>query len=1568
MTLQIYIKLFKKNIFNIFFKIKFYKSYKDINYFFYFCKDTCKIKFIKKLYKILLIALLVILLLPIIAYIALQSNTVQNYLTQKIATHLSERLDTKITLEHINIALFNSLAVKNLYIEDQKHDTLLFINKLKININSIDLSQHKIFVNKIVAKGTYINLFSDSLNVLNLQFLLDAFDTNKVPWEIRCKNFKILNTKFSFKAYNPAVKDHIINFKDILATNINLHFKNIEIQGDTINFGIKNLSFQEKSGFVVHKFSSQNNINSHIIALNNINIQTPHTNLIAKHFTLGFKEYSDFSDFVNKVKINTQLRATTIGLKDISYFAHKLYGLEQNITISGNIKGKINSLKGKKIRIQFGEQTQLSGSFNLMGLPDIKETFIYIDIKNLSTTGHDIELITIPPFSENKHISLPEKLSMFGTMNYKGNFTGFINDFVAYGDFSTDLGNISTDISFKQDTIKKQVKYSGKLKANDFNLGKLTGNEKYLGKLTLNAQVQGFGSLYNKDLIGIQALMNGVINSIELNNYNYQNLKIEGELSDKKFDGAIYVDDPNMKMEFLGRVDFSEQVPVFDFTADISDAMLYNLNLEKSDTLSSMSFLLKANFVGSNIDNINGTINLFNSSYKTGQGEIILKDLSLSADENNQIKTLALKSDLVDADISGNYEFVSLIHSLKNFIYYYLPALSQREWELGNRDREVLPFGEDLGGAAMDFKFNVHLKNTKQLSQIFFPSIYISPNTMVSGNYNSLTNELSLKANSPELIINQNKFNEFYIVASTKNSILSINSTSKSFSINNFFSLDNFTVNTQAKNDSIEMNICWDNQDPVEYPSADEFHRAGTTINKGDISALTVFTRQYEQKLPSINITLLPSEIIIADSLWTINKSKIQIDHLEYPSTDGFHMASTIFIKIDNLTINNKEQQICLNGKISKNESDTLSVLFNNVNLANINILTKGKGLEINGILNGEAHLSDFYSNTLFSSDINIENFIINSEEFGKSFITSSWDKQSKNVHLQAFTKRGKLKTLIIHGDYLANSNTLDFNIKLNKLRLNILEPFLKKNFSNIRGIASGDLRLTGTLKKPLINGRIKLQKTAFTINYLQTRYNLTNYIDIESNSVVFNNIDIFDLYGNIAIANGLITHNNFKDVNFDISLDTKNFLVLNTTEHDNSIYYGKAFATGVININGTPGNLKIDISARTEKNTQFFIPLSSGEEASENNFVTFISTYSDTMNQEEHYEVDLSGIQLNFDLEVTPEAEVQIIFDEKVGDIIKGRGYANLNMEINTSGNFNMYGEYIIESGDYLFTLQNIINKKFDVEKGGSINWNGDPFNAVIDLNAVYRLKASLYNLMQSIDTSEIYRKRIPVECQLKMSAQLMNPNIKFDVNLPTADNNAKDMLYSLSEEDKNKQFLSLLVINNFYTRKNPLDESKTSTYGVGVTSSELLSNQLSHWLSQISNDFDIGFNYRPGDEITSNEVELALSTQLFNDRISINMHGNIGGVTEQQSASQQQTTSNIVGDFNIDYKINKSGKVRVKAFNNANENLIYYSSPYTQGIGLFYREDFDSVDELFKKYWKKILAGKKKDKGKNE
>ncbi|HQK98827.1 MAG TPA: translocation/assembly module TamB domain-containing protein, partial [Bacteroidia bacterium] len=476
-----------------------------------------------------------------------------------------------------------------------------------------------------------------------------------------------------------------------------------------------------------------------------------------------------------------------------------------------------------------------------------------------------------------------------------------------------------------------------------------------------------------------------------------------------------------------------------------------------------------------------------------------------------------------------------------------------------------------------------------------------------------------------------------------------------------------------------------------------------------------------------------------------------------------------------------------------------------------------------------------------------------------------------------------------------------------------------------------------------------------FMVDYLKTSYSFSTEVELTPKYISFNKVTLNDIKGNKSTVSGKIFHDNLTNWYFDIDINAKNAQVLNTTLADNDLYYGVAYASGTLSIKGYLDYITMNIGLKSEKGTRIYIPLNNPEEVSKSNFITFVSSDSIAKTEKDNGP-DFSGIELNMDFEMTTDAYMYLVFDSKIGDVIEGNGKGNITMTISPAEDLKMFGNYEIESGKYLFTMQNVINKPFQIERGGFIRWNGDPYDANINISAIYKTKAGLYDLFQD----STFKKSVPVNLQLRLTDKLFNPNIAFDIKVQNVDPTVETQISKLinTEEEKYRQAMALIIARRFTTPSALSDRGTVSSGGVvGSNAYELLSNQLSNWASQISNQFNVNVSYNPGDEITTEQFEVGVQTSILNDRVVIDVSGGTS------SAIKGQNTSNLVGDFNVEVKANKDGRIRLKAFNRSNNNSLInnINSPYTQGVGIFYRQEFNSFKELAHKF-KESLKRKRK------
>lgn len=1477
--------------------------------------------------------------LLVLIFLLVQVKTVQTYAGHRIAGYLSTKLKTRVEIGSVEIDFLKTLVLTDVYIQDLHKDTLLYSKKLKVDIAEFDYKKQNLHLKSITllnTKAAIIKYYED--DDLNLQFIIDAFDSGdstKVkdgkPWNISLGELTFVNTDFTYRNEHDTMNTTGINFVDLNTTNINGRFTDIKIEEDTIHGTIEYLSAIERSGFVLQNLSSYVRVSPVGVKLDELRIKTPESE-IATDLTFKYKRYRDFLDFIDNVRLNAEFDHSRVEMSDIAYFAPQLKGLYKNITLTGKVSGRVSDLRGKKMDIFLGGTTHYIGDFALTGLPNIDETLIHLNVERLSTSYADLQQMPIPPFDQRHTLRLPANLAKLGNVSFKGTFTGLYNDFYAYGNFTSALGRLSTDISVRHDYEKDKEFYKGKLKSYNFDVGTFFGAP-LLGRVTADVNVDGQGL----SLEDVEARLSGTVNTIDFNHYTYNNIAIEGTASKQVFKGKLNVKDDNIDFDFIGNVDFTKKLPSLDFITTVNRANLAALHFVNTTEKTDLSTQVIINVTGDNIDNMIGQINFDNTVYTQGTETYKMSVFNLLSEEEGGQKSIKLFSDFCDAKVKGTFRILDLPGYMQNVLSEYLPSYIKKVSNKSN--------------AGQNFEYSFLFKKTDAVTRLFAPDITIAPKTLLKGHYNSSANDFVLEGTSSRLNLYGYTVENWKVQAQTTGKDLQLATGCDRLFLTDSLWLTQFNILANAQSDSLNLLMNWDNKAPVR-------------LYKGDIRAYLHFAGSKK-----MNFKILPSQLVIADSAWNINRTnEVTVD--------------SSYVTIRELMFEHDNQYIALNGVISDNKNDEARLSLQNFNLANLNVITRPMGLGLKGRLNGESNVQDVYHNLIFTSNSNFKSLFINDEEIGDGDVQSVWDKAKEALYLHGSFTLGIVPNILVSGYYYPNKkeDNLDMELNLQAIQMKIFEPYVKDYCSDFKGQFSGNVILKGSVKKPLVSGILNVNARRITVAYLNTSYSFTHDIIVDNNSFGVEDMVVYDMNRNRAVVTGKVYHDNFKNFQLDYDIHPNKFMCLNTSETDNSLFYGKAYVTGLVNIFGFLDNILIDANVRTEKitsndksdkvtllskteMTKFFIPLSGPAEVSESNFITFIK--KDTSSRvKNNYNVRLGGLALNFNLEVTSDAEIQLIFDQKVGDIIKARGDGNILLKINSQGDFKMYGDYVIDNGDYLFTLQNIINKKFAIEKGSAIKWSGIPYKADLDISAVYKARASLKPFFPS-DSSSTYKRRYPVDLKLKMSDDLLSPSINFDINIPTVDASTRQqvMSYINTEAEMNRQVFSLLILNSFVTPPQLTGAGTGPGVATAATSntSELLSNQLSNMLSKISNDFDIGVNYRPGDEISKDELGVALSTQLLDDRLSIDGNLGVNGNTTSQN------TNSIVGDVNVDYKITDDGKLRIKAFNKANDNnQIYSSGPYTQGVGVFYREEFDTIGELYRRYLNNLKGRKEKKKEK--
>lgn len=1447
-------------------------------------------------------------------WLIIQSSQIQTILVAKATTILHSQTGINISVGAVDFRPFNKILLKNVYIADLNNDTLIHVEKISLSVLNLKFNEGYYKLNKAVIDKATINFITDTAGVLNLTALLDkisqdtAQQSDSGNFVLKSNRISIINSNFKLKQINANPVDFGVNFEDMHLSNLNIDAREFNLSGDTIAMVINEMNFMEKSGLKVDKFRADFSLCNHHLNFGKLRILSEGSAFRFNHLNMGFSSWSMFSDFVNNIKLNADISNSYIKTSTLAYFVPTFRDINMALTIDGEVKGTVSDFKGKNITLTTGAQTVIATNFAVTGLPHIEQTLMVVDIKELSTTRKDITSIK-EGNGTTPLLDIASDFDVLGKVTYRGNFTGYINDFVAYGTLKSAIGALAIDLSFVPDK-KAGINFKGNVDAMNLDIGKLAQTDA-LGKTSFHAKVNGTSD----GKANIKALTDATIKSLVANGYDYSGIEISGNLSNKTYIGSVHLNDPNCKLNFMGKIDFADSIPVFDFSAFVPKVDLVKLNFNTTDSISQASFLLTTKFSGSNLDNSKGEIKIVNSSYKNQRGEFKLSDIVINADNTTESKTISLKSEFAEGEIRSKYNYSKVFAYLTNIFYKHVPTFAPESIRTSHiaTGVEKPEFN--------DYLIKFRLKKTQKITNVIAPDIKIAENASVFGILNPDLQTLTFKIKIPEFQMGTTSVKDLSIDGQTKDSLLLASIATPVIKIGET-EIRNFKINTNVKNNILNFSLGWqNNKKPSTYgliEAVADFNESG---KNGHIAQLN----------------FQPSTFVINDSAWQLAPSRIIIDSSR--------------IKIDNFLINSQNQQLSINGNLSANAQDTISVDLKNLNLSYLNIYLQSMGYKVTGKINGYAKINSAYQNPTLFADLRINDFSENSEPIGNVGFKSVWNNEEKRMALILTNEYKDTITFAAKGNYFAETNRIDINLDINRIKLIHLSPLLAGNVSDLSGKVKGKIKVSGTTEKPLLNGNITMVDARLTVDFLKTKYTINDNITIENSDIFVHGVKIHDRLARTATLNGNIRTNYFKDFTLNLNLATENFQCMNTTEHDNDLFYGTVYASGIVLIKGKPDDLDLNIKLKTENKTAIFLPLPSGSTVEQTNFITFINNDPNAIIIDEQTVVEEqsnSNMNLNLELQVTPEAEAQIIIDKKLGDIIKANGNGNLRMEINPNKDiFKMFGNYNIEKGDYLFTLQGVINKKFRIEDGSSITWNGDPLDATMDIKAVYRVKTSLRQLLMN----DNYTTRVPVDCQILLSQKLMSPNIKFNIDVPNADAQTKGLVASAlnTEEKVNRQFIGLIGIGSFIVDPNAVGTLESENSGLGAsgiynTVSELASNQLSNWVSQWSNNFDFGFNYRPGmeEQMSSDQWELALSTQILDDRVSINGNVDLGA---------KNTNNPIAGDFNIDVKLNKSGKLRLKAFARSNDDIqiTNQENNYTTGAGILYREEFNNFNDLW-------------------
>ena len=1470
---------------------------------------------------------MVVLAIIVTLFVGIQDPIIQKFAVRFAGGYLSEKTGADVKVGRLVVTPDFQVYIDDVDVKDLRSNDLAKIERLRVKIFVTELLEGKIHLGRVMLRNADVNMIQyEGEEAFNFQFLADFFSSGEEkekssePLDLQIDNVNVSNLNFLMWNQNTdhpeKIEQKAIDYSHLDLDSIYLSVKDLQIIGDSIHTVVEMLKGKEMSGIEIKMLQSDVIVAQSGIRLTDMQLET-NNSLIHTDLNMLFDSFEAFQDFVNLVRFDATIYPTDILLSDVGVFATVMYKMPDRILFQGRFTGPIEHFTVSDIEAQIGKSTLLQGNISMHPL-DFEDGEHRMNIKKFRFTYDDVANFYIP--SSSVTVPLPESLKALHSGTVRLNFKGSYNNFKSEIHLLSNVGNLDVNVARNKRANGDNI-FSGDIKADRMDAGVMANASKFVGKLDLDADfIAKFP--HNGDL---DLSVNGKAYRAQLLGNHINEVVLNGDMKENRFVGKLMVDDDELSLDFDGMIDFEDKkYPKADFAADIHHADLSALKLMKNDSISEISTRIVANLSGFDIDDLEGELHIDSTTYRDSRGAYFMEDFDATIVNDNLMgRRINLTNDFFNFEMAGKINFASLMMSLNeygdSFVHFPIFEKNLEEFQKYKLKHDV----------EQDFFVSLTLKDTKTLSRFFMPSLKIAKNTSVNGTFTSRTNQLNLTARSKsikfgDLCINDLEIKNFNSRRAAIGSLTigEIAWTNMSKTDTLVFGLDNLSLTARMADDTIATRIVWDDNAEIDR-------------NKALIE--TTFHPHHGGGIFSIK----NGDIRINDSLW-------QVSHNNFIDLDDGR------VNLSNLMFTHNAQSMRIDGYVPKAAGDTLSVQWQKFNLSDFDTLFEHLGFDVDGLLTGNALVSSIKENAMVLADLIIEDLGTNGDRIGDATINSSWDNPNKAVNLNVSILDQMRKALNIYGSYYTARKTdnLDFNIELDSLKLRALSPVLAGVVTRMQGFADGRATISGSLQQPAVEGQINIIDGGCKVDYLNTFYTFSPTIRIDSHEITLDDLVLVDTLGNHAIVEGKVTHNHLKDFHLDLKLHPRQFLAMATSAKDNDTFYGTAIADGLVNVRGPFNDIFLGIKARTQKGTKVTIPISRSTTVKDNDFIVFVQPPVVLEDDEEEQPVEeakkKSNLTLNLDIDVTDEADLHIDLPG-IGNL-DATGNGNVKMATSHTTPFSLIGEYIIKNGRFQLNFKELITRNFNLREGGTIVFTGEPTDGRINATGVYSVKTGLASLGVEVDSTTSTSTSVNVECLIHLRDALLNPTITFGMNLPNASEDITHTVFALIDTTNQavmtEQALSLLVLGTFSYAGNSSNNNPTNYFD--ALASSLIFNNLS---VNLADNVNIGLRYHSGSaSATYDEYQIAFRTELFDNRLTFET--NVGMVS-----NSNENASNLIGEFDLYYKLTKDGRLQAHFYNHSNYNTNYSSfsfdrlAPYTQGLGLSYSRSFNRISDLWRK-----------------
>ena len=1437
--------------------------------------------------------------------ILLHIPSIQTYIGGCVADALCDKFGTKVKVGRVDLGFINRLILDDSYMQDKNGEQMLRVSRISVKINLLALANGQIEITSAQFFGLHANLYKATPEAKpNFQFVVDALASKdstkqKTPLDLQINSLIIRNGEISYRVLSRPSRPGKFSADDINARNISAHIIINRITDDSLNVKVKRIAFDERCGFKLKSLSLSAIACRTKTKIENFKLELPATLIQIPSLQASYRMKNGQIEMPT-LQFDGSIKAPYISPSDLAVFVPTLTRLNMRPALDIQFNGTGSSLTVKKISINTTD-----GSLQLVANGGVKNypanPSWYTNIDQLKAGQQAISNIYAVATGKN----VPNIIERLGNVQITGYAGGDKKNIASEGKLHTSPGNLTLAFDKRGDKI------TAHMETVRFNIGSLVNDNK-LGHISANLNVHGS----SKDNFAAQ----GRVYDFDYNGYKYRSLNLNATYRNKRLEGKANIDDPNVQLTAIGTFVNNGAKPNLQLNANIAHFEPNTLRLTDKWQQTAFAANIACDIKGSDINNADGSIELHDFAMRGPETEYNINNVSVKTGYNNGNHFLDVDSDFGTIDINGHFSYNTIVRSVLNMVAAKLPTIP------GLTHKPQREFN--------DFTLNASLNSTEWMNRLLGIPLEIHRPLNISGEIDDKNEKINLWCDVPSFTFNGNRFSDAFINVESPSDTLEADIRIKKLADRGKYMA--LHLNAGASDNHLNTSLSFRNNE--RHPL------------KGIINSSTVFAKD-EEGVSTAYIDVLPSRATIGDTTWHVAPSSI--------------IYSKNKLQVNSFSVSHDNQMLAINGTATKSENDSLLVTLNDIDVSYVLNLVNFHSVDFLGMASGEARIAGAFSEKpLLSADVIVKDFKFETGRMGTLYANVGYNHEEGNIEINAVAKDEDNRWTDINGYVSPKHNYINLAIDAHRTRAEFMESFCGSFMDNVNADINGNVNVVGPLNninlvgKAVVDGSVRLSA-------LNTTYWMRgDSVIFVPDEIKFKGDTLYDRNGNIGIMTGSIYHKHLTNLSYALKVKAKNLLAYDTHSFGDNTFYGTAYVTGDCDIKGKSGEVVIDIDAVPEKNSILVYNAADQSSIGSTDFITWKDNNveeTDSTDTEHNNKVDIStNIRLNFLINCNPNATLKLIMDEKTGDYITLNGDGVLRASYFNKGSFDIYGNYIVDHGVYKLTIQNIIKKDFTFQKGGSISFGGDPYNAALNLKALYVLNSvSLADLNIGRSFSN---NNVRVNCLMNITGNPNSPKVDFDLDMPNMSNDIKQMVYSLlnAEEEKNQQVLYLLAVGRFMAQNNNNNATgETPQYSqTSLAMQSFLSGTISQQLNSVlsnvinSSNWNFGANISTGTEGFNNaEYEGMLSGSLLNNRLLFN--GQFG------YRDNANATTSFIGDFDLKYLLFPNGNLAINVYNKTNDRYFTRNSLNTQGLGVIMKKDFTRISDLF--FWRKKEKTKK-------